>query len=42
MNHNLILPFLMREAGIIVNDISKIHIDNPTRENRSIYFKMKI
>ena len=25
MNHNLIPPFIMREAGIIVNDVPKIH-----------------
>ena len=39
MNHNLIPPFLMRETYIIVNNVPKIHIDNPTRENHSIYFQ---
>ena len=25
MNHNLIPPFILREAGLIVNDVPKIH-----------------
>ena len=25
MNHNLIPPFVMREAGLTVNDVPKIH-----------------
>ena len=25
MNHNLLTPFIMREAGLIVNDIPRIH-----------------
>ena len=29
MQHNLIPPFLMREAGVEVNDIAKIHVKNP-------------
>ena len=25
MNHNLVPPFILREAGLIVNDVPKIH-----------------
>ena len=39
MTHNLIPPFIMREAGIQVNDVPKIHVDDPTVEDHSIYFK---
>ena len=39
MNHNLVPPFIMREKGIIVNDIPKIHLDDPSVEDHSIYIK---
>ena len=31
MNHNLVPPFIMRETGITVNDVPKMHIDNPRK-----------
>ena len=30
MNHKLFPPYMMREAGVIVNDVTKIHVDDPT------------
>ena len=39
MLNNLIPPFIMREAGVIVNDTPKIHVDQPTKEHHSLYFK---
>ena len=39
--NNLIPPFLMREAGIVVNDVPKIHMDNPQVEDHILYFKDK-
>ena len=37
MQHNLIPPFIMREAGLTVNDIPRIHLgDEVTRESHSI------
>jgi hypothetical protein len=30
MDHNLIPPFMLREAGITVNETPKIHKENPT------------
>ncbi len=36
-DHNLIPPFLMREAGLAVNDKPKIHCENPSVEDHSIY-----
>jgi hypothetical protein len=38
MRNNLIPPFVMREAGIKVNDTPKIQTSNPTEEDHSIYF----
>ena len=38
MENNLIPPFIMREAGIMVNDTPKIHIENPGVDNHSIWF----
>ena len=31
MNNNLIPPFIMREAGVIVNDVPKIHVTRPRK-----------
>ena len=39
MEHNLIPPFIMREAGLIVNDTPKIHVLEPSIQDHSIYFK---
>ncbi len=39
MEQNLIPPFVMREAGIVVNDTPKIHVNDPTVEDHSIYFE---
>ena len=33
MEHNLIPPFIMREAGMEVNECPKIHCDDPTIED---------
>ena len=38
MVDNLIPPFLMREAGIIVNDTAKIHIHQPGEKDHAIIF----
>ena len=39
MEHNLIPPFIMREAGIIVNDTPKIHVDDPQEKDHSLWFE---
>ena len=39
MTHNLIPPFIMREAGISVNDVAKIHVENPTSMDHAVVFK---
>jgi len=36
--NNLIPPFIMREGGVIVNDVPKIHTKNPTVKDHSISF----
>ena len=38
MQHNLIPPFMIREAGIVVNDTPKIQLDDPSADDHSIYF----
>ena len=38
MAHNLIPPFILREAGIEVNDTAKIHVTDPTTEAHSVFF----
>ena len=38
MQNNLIPPFMIREAGIIVNDTPKIQMDDPSAKDHSIYF----
>ena len=38
MNHNLIPPFIMREAGVEVNDAAKVHSSSPQLEDHSLYF----
>ena len=39
MDNNLIPPFIMREAGITVSDVPKIHVCDPTVSDHSIYFE---
>ena len=38
MDNNLIPPLIMRETGMVVKVIAKIHINNPSVDNYSIYF----
>ena len=38
MKNNLIPPFIIREAGVRVNDIPKIHLTDPTVEDHAIIF----
>ena len=38
MDNNLIPPFVMREAGIAVNDTPKIHVLDPGVDDHSLYF----
>jgi len=39
MSHNLIPPFIMREGGVIVNDIPKMHCDSTCIDDHCISFK---
>ena len=36
MTHNLLLPFMLREAGIQINEIPNIHVTSPTEERHAI------
>ena len=36
MEHNLIPPFIMREAGLIVNEVPKFQMENPTSDDHAI------
>ncbi len=38
MEHNLVPPFLLREAGLVVNDVAKIHVKDPDVTHHSVYF----
>ena len=38
MNYNLIPPFMLREAGIIVKETPKFQLDDPTEEDHAITF----
>ena len=38
MSHNLIPPFVMREAGIRVNDVPKIHCEDPDVDDHTLHF----
>ena len=38
MENNLVLPFIMREASLVVKDTSKIHAMDLSMEEHSIYF----
>ena len=37
MEINLIPPFILREAGLVLNDTPKIHCDDPSIENNSLF-----
>ena len=37
MEHNLVPPFIMREAGLAVNEKAKIHAEAPTNTDHSIF-----
>ena len=39
MTKNLVLPFVLRKAGIVINDKAKIHAANPTNDDHVIIFK---
>ena len=39
MTNNLVLPFVLREEGIVVNDKAKIHTADPMNDNHVIIFK---
>ena len=38
MDHNLIPPFIMREANFVVNEVPNIQITDPDVTNHSIWF----
>ena len=38
MYHNLIPPFIMRACGVIVNDVPKIHCEDPAVDNHCTPF----
>jgi hypothetical protein len=38
MKHNLLPPFILREAGLMVKDTPKLHVDEPTIDDHSILF----
>jgi hypothetical protein len=40
MSHHLIPPFVMREAGAVVNDKAKIHTKEPTTRDHGICFDL--
>ena len=39
MNHNLVPPFILREAGVEVNEVPKFHVKNPNEEHHSLYWE---
>ena len=39
MEINLIPPFILREAGVTVNDKPKIHASDPSSDNHAIIFE---
>ena len=36
LEHNLIPPFILREAGLVVNETAKIHTNDPTKHDHAI------
>ena len=39
MEHNLVPPFIMRKAGLEVDEQAKIHTPQPSKEHHSVYCK---
>ena len=39
MTNNLLPPFMLREAGITINEVPKIHATSPTEEHHAITFQ---
>ena len=39
ITHNLLPPFMLREAGIHINEVPKIHVTSPTEEHHAITFQ---
>ena len=39
MTHNLLPPFMLREAGININEVPKIHVTSPTEDHHAITFQ---
>ena len=39
MTHNLLPPFMLREAGIHINEVPKIHVTSPTEEHHAFTFQ---
>ena len=37
--HNLLPPFMLREAGIHINEVPRIHVTSPTEEDHAIIFQ---
>jgi hypothetical protein len=38
LDHNLLPPFMMREAGVIVKDAPKIQLEDPSNEDHALTF----
>jgi hypothetical protein len=38
LDHNLLPPFMMREAGVIAKDTPKIQLDDPSEEDHALAF----
>ena len=38
-HNNLLPPFMLREAGIQINEVPKIHVTSPTEEHHAIIFQ---
>ena len=38
MDNNLLPPFIIREAGVIINNTPKIHIEDPDENDHAIIF----
>lgn len=41
MDHHLIPPFILREAGVRVNDVPKVQIADPGIDDHTLYFQEK-
>ena len=39
MTRNLLPPFMLREAGIQINEVPKIHVTSSTEEHHAIIFQ---